>query len=573
MRLVAFQVERFRSIIDQVSVEVPADFLALSGPNNSGKSNLLRALNLLLNDETEPGEAYSWQRDFPIPLQHPEYLADAKSGDRETVAEATFELRPEDDRRFIERVESSRGLEDQLGTSTVRFLSRFGERGRLNFIIGVRRTPLTGDLADWFFQALRRKIAYVYLPAQKDMRALIGRDVLPAINEVTRDAWAAGPDFARLKDQFQEAASIQAEIYEAMMESPAQSIQADLNLLDEALTASFTARGTDDPIIPLFLVDDGVSTDLLRQGAGTQNRVIVFLLDYIAYRLSVTSRNDKTQTIFALEEPESFVHPGAQRKLAAALRAIASKHQMLITTHSVNLLDPHQPSANVLLHRSLDEDPIMTRIIDTGVGNELRPFRELLGDWAIAPDIDSRYVVLIEGKHDFKYISAVAAELDRRQKSPLRPSARLHRAGGFGDLKKLAVFAELSGLRFVILAERDSEEKLRPKFEAEGWQEGKHFVLVGKEGPGFRGSIEDLMPADARRDYLAAVNNFQLELSMRNYAGQVLSGDENRPPLDPGRIKDAFCDLVVEHVRDYDFPDVSNLLHAVEAAFQAQDTE
>ena len=76
MRLAGFEVERFRSIADPVSVEVSGQFLALSGPNNSGKSNLLRALNLLLNDETEPGEGYSWQRDFPVPLQQEDYLSD-----------------------------------------------------------------------------------------------------------------------------------------------------------------------------------------------------------------------------------------------------------------------------------------------------------------------------------------------------------------------------------------------------------------------------------------------------------------------------------------------------------------
>jgi len=572
MRLASFQVERFRSIMEPLTVDLPGQFLALSGPNNSGKSNLLRALNLLFNRQTEPGEAYSWQRDFPVQLQHERDASSTQQGERETVVEATFELRPEDDRRFIERVEGSRGLEDQLRTDTVRFRSRFGERGRRNFIIGVRRTPLTGDLADWFFQALRRKIAYVYVPAQKDMRALIGDDVLPAITEATRDAWGAGPDFARLRNQFRDVADELTQTYEEMMESAAGSIQGDFDLLDEDLTAAFTVRGTEEPLTPSFLVDDGVSTDLLRKGAGTQNRVIVFLLDYIAYKRYVTSRSEKTQTVFALEEPESFVHPGAQGKLAAALRVIADKHQMLITTHSVNLLDPDHPSSNVLLDRSATRDLLMTRLVDTGPGHELLPFRELLGDWAIAPDLDSRYVVLIEGKLDKQYLERFCEEFTKRGTNPLRVGAQFYQVGTKDALKMHAKFVSLFGVRFFIVADGDCEPDLRPKLEAEEWEEGTHFAFVGTHREGEMCTIEGLLYPEVKQDYLSTVGGGQLTLDVQAYHQQVLEGGDKTPPVNAGLVKNTFQRFVLEHIHDYEFARLAELLAAIESGFDAQDS-
>ena len=44
-----------------------ADVVPIVGLNGSGKSNLLRALNLFFNDELEPGEQFSLRRDFREP--------------------------------------------------------------------------------------------------------------------------------------------------------------------------------------------------------------------------------------------------------------------------------------------------------------------------------------------------------------------------------------------------------------------------------------------------------------------------------------------------------------------------
>jgi len=50
------EIEAFRSI-RHASIEGLADFTAFAGLNNSGKSNVLRALNAFFNDETDYGHA------------------------------------------------------------------------------------------------------------------------------------------------------------------------------------------------------------------------------------------------------------------------------------------------------------------------------------------------------------------------------------------------------------------------------------------------------------------------------------------------------------------------------------
>ena len=91
MKLTAFSVEKYRSIIKRSNFSV-FDKTVIIGPNNEGKSNIMRALvcslNILSVFAASPNmlrkegktiiymppllgtsNIYSWQRDYPIPYQ------------------------------------------------------------------------------------------------------------------------------------------------------------------------------------------------------------------------------------------------------------------------------------------------------------------------------------------------------------------------------------------------------------------------------------------------------------------------------------------------------------------------
>ncbi len=61
--LTKVQIEGFRSI-RSVEIEPLADFTSFAGLNNSGKSNVLRALNAFFNDETDPGQPVNVDADY-----------------------------------------------------------------------------------------------------------------------------------------------------------------------------------------------------------------------------------------------------------------------------------------------------------------------------------------------------------------------------------------------------------------------------------------------------------------------------------------------------------------------------
>jgi len=60
MKIEKIEITNFRSIREKLLIEASnSNFKIFIGPNNSGKSNILRAINLFFNKETEPRVSYN----------------------------------------------------------------------------------------------------------------------------------------------------------------------------------------------------------------------------------------------------------------------------------------------------------------------------------------------------------------------------------------------------------------------------------------------------------------------------------------------------------------------------------
>jgi putative ATP-dependent endonuclease of the OLD family len=98
-------------------------------------------------------------------------------------------------------------------------------------------------------------------------------------------------------------------------------------------------------------LDDGLKTLAERKGHGLQRAVLFALLRAWGKVLrtskgteGTTPRQASESAYFAIEEPEMFLHPHAQRQLLGSLREIAaaSDHQVFICTHSTYFIDMEQ---------------------------------------------------------------------------------------------------------------------------------------------------------------------------------------------------------------------------------------
>lgn len=99
--------------------------------------------------------------------------------------------------------------------------------------------------------------------------------------------------------------------------------------LRKVITA-FIATGTRDHAAPFY-----------RQGTGTINMLVLAMLSLIA--------EDKQNVIFAMEEPETAVPPYAQKRIVHEVRKLAS--QTLFTSHSPYVLEEFKLEETIVLRR------------------------------------------------------------------------------------------------------------------------------------------------------------------------------------------------------------------------------
>jgi putative ATP-dependent endonuclease of OLD family len=98
------------------------------------------------------------------------------------------------------------------------------------------------------------------------------------------------------------------------------SLQTEINY-DWSKLVNFNVNMTDE---------SQFEVSLSHKGTGIQR---LFMVSYFQY-LAEQSENDRSSYIFAIEEPETFLHPGAQRTLLESIKHISEFHQVIITTHS-----------------------------------------------------------------------------------------------------------------------------------------------------------------------------------------------------------------------------------------------
>lgn len=89
------------------------------------------------------------------------------------------------------------------------------------------------------------------------------------------------------------------------------------------------------------LTENGIETPSSEKGNGMQRALAFSLIQVYA---SINPKDNNPPLIFAIDEPETYMHPRAQNKLLESLEELSSKSQIFITTHSPYLLKGYNPN-------------------------------------------------------------------------------------------------------------------------------------------------------------------------------------------------------------------------------------
>jgi predicted ATP-dependent endonuclease of OLD family len=94
-------------------------------------------------------------------------------------------------------------------------------------------------------------------------------------------------------------------------------------------------------------IDDGFKSSIFDKGSGIQSSVIIGLF---AYYCNYINTNNTTCSLLCVEEPELYLHPHACRTIRHNLKQflMGGKNQVVITTHSPELINTVDGNTNII---------------------------------------------------------------------------------------------------------------------------------------------------------------------------------------------------------------------------------
>lgn len=328
-RLLGIEVRSYRSI-GRIDVQAGDYPLTIVGPNNSGKTNLLRAIELLLSNPARTS-SYIPERDRTF----------SETGQR-TGLSATFDV----------------ALRSSLGREYQQLLKRAGmppdvRAGRVTIPlsvefypgrVSVRARPHRSarpdeDFAEEersFVDELLSTFAVHYIPSVKNVRELYRELVIPAM--VRTAARTLQPLIGELERELESVSTV---ISQVLADVGQCHLRAEVTLPDDSLEVLLGA-GFD------LNVMDPSRTSLYEKGHGIQSLV---LLSSFLWITEDDERRGKT-SVWLLEEPESYLHPELTKSCLAIINRLAARTPVFVTTHSLSFV-PSRPQ--LLLGTKIDD--------------------------------------------------------------------------------------------------------------------------------------------------------------------------------------------------------------------------
>lgn len=384
MQLSELRIEGFRNL--EGTVELCAPLALIVGENNTGKSNVIDAMRLLLR-------ALAWPRE-QLWVSVEDFRHDSTGENRVPLFEIEGVFTGLDSRqrgRMLTCLSPSRGSD--VATLTLRATLPPAGSGRPDVQL------FGGDANVPDVEARARSAAtYTYLrplrDAQADLRPGRSNRLVPLLATVVGD----GPD-RRTIEGIAETANTSL----GGVPSIVDTVATIKNRLDDIVG---TGYGQDvklaftDPVFERIvgtlraLVGDGHPLEMAENGLGLNN------LLYMATLLAGLEAEPEGELhLLLVEEPEAHLHPQLQDLLMRYLeRSAKGKVQVIVTTHSPNFASATGVERMTLLARQHRQGPVLAQAAHTFglTDDELGHLRRFL-DVTKSSLLFARGVVLVEG--------------------------------------------------------------------------------------------------------------------------------------------------------------------------------
>ncbi|PCC30826.1 ATP-dependent nuclease [Brachybacterium alimentarium] len=424
---------------EALSLEVDPDLQLIAGPNNAGKSSFIRVLEAFFSDPTAD--------DFNQLKPLNDYYV---GGGPRMLSSIEIHF------GGLTREEADE-LEDTLGQDGTFWVQiTCTRKGKISY-----RTSKGSDARSReIYESTLRSFDFVKIPS---------------IRVSSADEGDADQSLTRLHDTLESvlvrsgnsrSTQLQKDFATAM--KPVEDLVREV--LGESVTSVATELPFQDPVLGVDLPEprhalrgmlrgavitshDDVVVPIAERGTGFQSALVLGILRYVSSK----SRQAGTKVIFAIEEPEAFLHPQTQRAMAKILKEISAEAQLLVTTHSPVLVDsfsvtriarlplsPEGMTYSALNPRlAVDEEGRLTRYCDA-TNSEL---------------VFASSVILVEGHGDKLVIDYLLESITGGPGGHYALGIAVIEASGITTISHLLRLAQLFGVRAYVLTDKDGVHK------------------------------------------------------------------------------------------------------------------
>ena len=210
----------------------------------------------------------------------------------------------------------------------------------------------------------------------------------------------------------------------------------------------------------IYVNDSGLETTLENKGTGTQSCVIISL--FVQY----CKMMHRSGSLLAIEEPECYLHPHARRALSSYLDSFIQNdrnngkpnNQIILTTHSPEFLKGTQLENVHVLRKDVSGTSTVSSIPPDDAGiKEYKQKIEMIINREDAEMFFADCVILVEGGE--KHLLPLIADLKREEglvDNPLdRYNISVVRVGGKGNFKVYVTLLKSLGIPYYLIADFD----------------------------------------------------------------------------------------------------------------------
>lgn len=441
MHISRVDVERLLGFED-VSIEVDPQLQLIAGPNNAGKSSLLRVLEAFFASPTSD----DFQRLKPL---HDYYV----HGGPRMMSNVVV--------HFAGLTDAEREAygDSVLRNDTFWIKLACSRTGKVSYEASRKSTR-----ARELYEQVLQSFSFVKIPSVRVSESVQGESdqSLIRLYETLEGVLvrSGGSRRTQLQKDFEEAMKPVEDLVHKVLSESVAAVATELPFRDRELGINLpdsrhALRGMLHQAV--ITSRDNVEVSIAERGTGFQSAMVLGILRYVASRSQQSGGN----IVFAIEEPEAFLHPQTQRAMAKILREISEGAQILVSTHSPVLVDSFSVRRIVRLPLCSGGTKYIARRQDMSDAEEGRLTRYC--DATNSELVFANSVVLVEGYGDKLLIDYLLGRATGGVGGHYAMGIAVIEASGIDTIKHLVKLAQYFSVRVYVITDKDGVHKAGEK--------------------------------------------------------------------------------------------------------------